>query len=1158
MVIQKRSKFFRLSVLKSVVHASLLSITLVALSSCLFSKSSIEIKKGKLIHTSASGISVSNIQIINNQFIVTGVNLGGVDEFQIKDGASVIDLQIESKTATTIVANTLSNVTLAAGKVLDFVLSSVEASATFNVNFSLCNSTLGGKAMNCSVVPNDKEVLSYDATSGMWVPRAVNGLSYQGVWDANTSLPTTTTPGDYFIVSVAHAGYNVGDWIVFNGTSFDQIHNSSAISSVFGRTGAVVATKGDYTLTKLADVDLTTTPPTTNQVLRYDGTNWVPATVATSGGTVTGVTGTSPVTVTGTTAPVVSMAQANGSTNGYLASADWTTFNNKQAAITAGTTTQYYRGDKTFQTLDTSAVAENTNLYFTNSRVLGTLLAGFDNTLSGTVAATDSVLSAFGKVQKQITTLSSGGSNYLIKNSSDTISGTISLTNVITASGAGDIIVNSTPLGMTSAVNKTYADGKLDKTSGGTVAGVVTLDNDLKIKGGTNYVTLKGHASSANYNFVFPSSAGTSGYVLSTDGSGNLSWINPASTVPGTGTVTSASIVDGSIVDADISGTAAIAQSKILNLTTDLAAKQTTTLTSGNILVGNASNVATSVTMSGDATISNAGVLALKSVGTAGTYSSVTTDAQGRVVSGTAGSAVTSITGTAPIAVTGTASVPIISMPAAATGADGYLVMADWNTFNNKQSAITSSTALTAGSVTTNLQGGLVVNPYGTSTGNTGEVRLKELVANGTNYVGLKSPDALSADVILTLPTGVGTSGQVLTTSGTGGVLTWSDVATTSTTLTGDIGGTISANTIGAGKVTLSKLSATGTASASTYLRGDNTWSSLQTDVQALVLSNYVLGTNAVLSTSDTVVGAFGKLQKQVSDLASTSALTTTLTGFSVGANSAITSSDTVLGAFQKAQGQIAAKENAITAGTTAQYLRGDKSLSTFASDIWATVLTGLSTSTNAVIAATDTILAAFGKLQAQITANTTSVSGKADLTNVAQTITALSVTGLTAPSAGSDAANKTYVDSFGQWAKGSGSTINYGAGNVGVGTTAPNDTLEVNGTIRTKAAYNNVSSTTIDWSKGNTQYTASGCSGTAFTFSNMRDGGVYTLVVTGTFSASCTFGQTSPDTLSGTPGSGNFYFLPANATPTGSNVIYSFMRTGSNVYVTWNSGFTN
>jgi hypothetical protein len=60
--------------------------------------------------------------------------------------------------------------------------------------------------------------------------------------------------------------------------------------------------------------------------------------------------------------------------------------------------------------------------------------------------------------------------------------------------------------------------------------------------------------------------------------------------------------------------------------------------------------------------------------------------------------------------------------------------------------------------------------------------------------------------------------------------------------------------------------------------------------------------------------------------------------------------------------------EPAVTAGTTAQYWRGDKSWRDFATDVRAAVLTGLSTATSAVITATDSVLVAAGKLQAQIT----------------------------------------------------------------------------------------------------------------------------------------------------------------------------------------------
>ncbi len=71
------------------------------------------------------------------------------------------------------------------------------------------------------------------------------------------------------------------------------------------------------------------------------------------------------------------------------------------------------------------------------------------------------------------------------------------------------------------------------------------------------------------------------------------------SPVPAAGSITSGMIADGAVVNADINASAAIAFSK-------LAA-----LASTNILVGNGSNVAAAVAVSGDATLSNAGALTI-------------------------------------------------------------------------------------------------------------------------------------------------------------------------------------------------------------------------------------------------------------------------------------------------------------------------------------------------------------------------------------------------------------------------------------------------------------------------------------------------------------------------------------------------------------------
>lgn len=59
----------------------------------------------------------------------------------------------------------------------------------------------------------------------------------------------------------------------------------------------------------------------------------------------------------------------------------------------------------------TSAVAEGTNLYFTESRVRSTLLTGLSTTTGGVIAATDTILSAVGKLQNQITNPGGGASS---------------------------------------------------------------------------------------------------------------------------------------------------------------------------------------------------------------------------------------------------------------------------------------------------------------------------------------------------------------------------------------------------------------------------------------------------------------------------------------------------------------------------------------------------------------------------------------------------------------------------------------------------------------------------------------------------------------------------------------------------------------------------
>lgn len=54
------------------------------------------------------------------------------------------------------------------------------------------------------------------------------------------------------------------------------------------------------------------------------------------------------------------------------------------------------------------------------------------------------------------------------------------------------------------------------------------------------------------------------------------------------------------------------------------------------------------------------------------------------------------------------------------------------------------------------------LDPWGSSSGNTGEERFLELSANGTNYVAFKAPDAILHSTTYTLPSAIGNAGQFL------------------------------------------------------------------------------------------------------------------------------------------------------------------------------------------------------------------------------------------------------------------------------------------------------------------------------------------------------------------------------------------------------------
>jgi hypothetical protein len=91
----------------------------------------------------------------------------------------------------------------------------------------------------------------------------IGNVNFQGLWNAATNTPTLANPpasgtkGYYYIVSTAgtFAGisFEVGDWIISDGTAWGKVDNTDAVSSVFGRTGNVTAANGDYTTSQVTE-----------------------------------------------------------------------------------------------------------------------------------------------------------------------------------------------------------------------------------------------------------------------------------------------------------------------------------------------------------------------------------------------------------------------------------------------------------------------------------------------------------------------------------------------------------------------------------------------------------------------------------------------------------------------------------------------------------------------------------------------------------------------------------------------------------------------------------------------------------------------------------------------------------------------------------------
>jgi len=195
----------------------------------------------------------------------------------------------------------------------------------------------------------------YTAGPGVSIDDATQTVSLQIcaagqvlVRDASSWQCAAANPGTVTSVSasgpltVAHATSTPLISLPQAGAGFSGYLSSVDWAAFADKYGAATQCGGDLagplsapTVARLQSRPVASTAPAAGHVLKWTGALWEPAADDDSGGTVTFVSVVPPLTAwNGSSTPQISLAPASGSSDGYLASGDWTRFNTKSDATT--------------------------------------------------------------------------------------------------------------------------------------------------------------------------------------------------------------------------------------------------------------------------------------------------------------------------------------------------------------------------------------------------------------------------------------------------------------------------------------------------------------------------------------------------------------------------------------------------------------------------------------------------------------------------------------------------------------------------------------------------------------------------------------------------------------------------------------------------------
>jgi len=254
--------------------------------------------------------------------------------------------------------------------------------------------------------------------------------------------------------------------LTINGTTYDLTADRSwtitagAVSSVFGRTGAVVATSGDYNTSQVTE--------NTNLYYtegRVSANTDVAANTAARHAAVT--IGTANGLSLSTQA--LSLAAASTSTTGALTSTDWNTFNGKQAAL---------NGTGFVKISGTTISYDNTSYLPLGGGTLTGGLSGTTATFSGILttpqvkAATSAGLSINANSGTQVADFGAGGSANItffggLSGTSASFSSSVTASSLIKSGGTSAQILAADGSVITAGTNITISGGTISSSGGG-------------------------------------------------------------------------------------------------------------------------------------------------------------------------------------------------------------------------------------------------------------------------------------------------------------------------------------------------------------------------------------------------------------------------------------------------------------------------------------------------------------------------------------------------------------------------------------------------------------------------------------------------------------------------------------------------------------------